>query len=76
MASLQHPGRWKSGTFEIRRRHAEEQEDWAAYMKDLEREVGELGIAPPTSATLRMRAKRAAKKGFLASPEVTQAPRA
>ena len=43
-------------------RHVAEQEDWAAYQAELEREARTLGAAPETRATLRMREKRAAKK--------------
>ena len=40
-------------------RHVVEQEDWAAYQKELEREARTLGVFEPSSAAKRMRAKRA-----------------
>ena len=42
-------------------RHVVEQEDWAAYQKELEREARTLGVFEPSSAAKRMRAKRAKK---------------
>ena len=42
-------------------RHAAEQEDWAAYQKELEREVRALGVLEPSSPAKRMREKRAKK---------------
>ena len=42
-------------------RHVVEQEDWAAYQKELERERRALGVLGPSSGAERMREKRAKK---------------